>query len=172
MSDESNPYDRPHNQFDKAKSNLKERYPDYEKLLDYTTHISIQLHEEKHIFQEFKKAQFARRVLIADKNKEGLKELDERSKHDPIYREFMKQEGHKNLINHVFPNSKRHKNNHYYKVLVTTEWGKNISQFPSAEKAGNFYVDWLRDQYNKEYEPRTVAGWIRDYAKASNIKFR
>ena len=172
MSDESNPYDRPHNQFDRAKSNLKERYPDYEKLLDYTTHISIQLHEEKHISQEFKKAQFARRVLIADKNKAKLKELDERYKHNPNYREVLRGEGHKILINHVFPNEKRHKKNYNYKKLVTEEWDKNPNQFPSADKAGNYYANWLRDQHNEEYEPRTVAGWIREHAKSRNIEFR
>lgn len=52
--------------------------------------------------------------------------------------------------------------------LVTGDWveqGYNLS----AEKAGNHYADWL-DEQGLHYEPRTVASWIRKFAKENGIK--
>ena len=40
----------------------------------------------------------------------------------------------------------RHAKTTHAKEVVTVEWGKNPSQFSSAEKAGNYYADWLEQQ--------------------------
>ncbi|MFM8342192.1 MAG: hypothetical protein ACKN9F_08240, partial [Methylomonas sp.] len=68
-------------------------------------------------------------------------------------------------------NQQRHKKNHEAELLVTSEWAKQVDKFSSAEKAGNFYADWLQQQ-GLHFEPRTVTGWIRKYAKAQGIKLR
>lgn len=65
----------------------------------------------------------------------------------------------------------RHRKTYEAKEKVITEWKKNPSNFPSAEKAGLHFADWLIPQGFK-YEPRTVIGWIRAHAKQVGIKFR
>jgi hypothetical protein len=70
-------------------------------------------------------------------------------------------------------NRLRHAPTNHAKKVVTAEWGKNPSQFASAEKAGKYFADWLEDQgIVKSIEPRTVTGWIRDYAKEFGVKLR
>jgi hypothetical protein len=70
-------------------------------------------------------------------------------------------------------NKHRHAARNRAKELVTTEWTKSPSRFPSAEKAGIHFSEWLGSQgVEKSYEPRTVTGWIRDHAKKKGIKLR
>jgi len=65
-----------------------------------------------------------------------------------------------------------HRERDEMRALVVGEWEKNPTQFRSAERAGNYYVDWLHEEHKKEYQPRTVIGWIRQHAKEKNIRLR
>lgn len=65
----------------------------------------------------------------------------------------------------------RHRDRDHARQAVLTAWEQNPAAFPSAEKAGNHYADWLQDQ-GKSFEPRTVTGWIRSHAKDKDIKLR
>lgn len=58
------------------------------------------------------------------------------------------------------------------KEEVLTDWVASRDAFPSAEKAGNHYVEWLVKRGHAKYEPRTVTSWIRAYAKENNIRLR
>lgn len=77
-------------------------------------------------------------------------------------------------------NAARHKTTNEAKDLVCAEWEKAADAFPSAEKAGIFFADWLEDKNigymakGKQifYQPRAVTGWIRRRAKEKGIKFR
>jgi hypothetical protein len=68
-------------------------------------------------------------------------------------------------------NKERHAKRDKAKALVLQEWQKDVSRFPSAEKAGSHFADWLEAQ-GYSYEPRTVVTWIREHAKAKGIKLR
>ena len=70
-------------------------------------------------------------------------------------------------------NKHRHAITNHAKEIVRAEWAKSPSQFPSAEKAGIYFADWLESQdIVKSIEPRTVTGLIRAYAKQEGIKLR
>ena len=171
MTNNNNAYDHFYDRIDKVKNDLRDKYSNYEELLDYAAKAATELHIAKHTYQEFKNALFIREFYVADGSKEELAQFDE-GLNNPIYQEFMHMKSHENKIKHSFPNEKRHKENHYYENLVTSEWDKDPSRFSSAEKAADHYVDWLRDEYKVEYEHRTIANWIRAYAKAHSIKLR
>jgi hypothetical protein len=68
-------------------------------------------------------------------------------------------------------NIERHRKTNEAKNDVLSEWSKAPSDFPSAEKAGLHFYGWLKDQ-GRDYEPRTITGWIRAHAKESGIRFR
>lgn len=68
-------------------------------------------------------------------------------------------------------NQIRHRKNYAAKNMVIDEWKKEPSAFPSAEKAGLHFADWLEAKGIK-YEPRTVTTWIRDYAKQIGLRLR
>lgn len=68
-------------------------------------------------------------------------------------------------------NQIRHSKNYAAKNMVIDEWKKKPSTFPSAEKAGLHFADWLEAKGIK-YEPRTVTTWIRDYAKQIGLRLR
>lgn len=65
----------------------------------------------------------------------------------------------------------RHAPRNAVRSMVLSDWEKNISAYPSAEKAGRHYADWLQAQ-GHSYEPRTVRDWIRERAKEKGITFR
>ncbi len=65
----------------------------------------------------------------------------------------------------------RHRDRDDARQAVLIAWEQNPTAFPSAEKAGNHFADWLQGQ-GKSFEPRTVTGWIRSHAKDKGIKFR
>lgn len=77
-------------------------------------------------------------------------------------------------------NDERHKTGRAAKSMVEEAWGKNPSQFPSAERAGIYYADWLEKnqifylEKGKQmfYQQRAVTGWIRAHAKLLGVKFR
>jgi hypothetical protein len=70
-------------------------------------------------------------------------------------------------------NKNRHRENHDAKLMVIAEWLKNTTQFNSAEKAGNYFADWLLNtqKFRREYTPRTVTKWLLEYAKEQGIRF-
>lgn len=68
-------------------------------------------------------------------------------------------------------NEARHQKTNEAKNIVTHEWKKQPAKFPSAEKAGLYFADYLKTQ-GFDYTPRTVTSWIRDYAKQKNIRLR
>jgi len=55
--------------------------------------------------------------------------------------------------------------------LVTKDWNGRRTDFRSAEKAGQYYADWLSER-GFEFEPRTITSWIRKFAKENNIILR
>jgi hypothetical protein len=61
-----------------------------------------------------------------------------------------------------------------HKALILEDWAKNPSVHRSADRAARYYADWLKEAHGiqRTYEPRTISGWIRDYARANNIKLR
>lgn len=68
-------------------------------------------------------------------------------------------------------NQVRHAKRNEALNLVTEDWNQNKTRFPSAEKAGSYYADWLEAK-GFEYEPRTITNWIRKYAKNNRIRLR
>ncbi|MAN58244.1 MAG: hypothetical protein CMC08_00230 [Flavobacteriaceae bacterium] len=68
-------------------------------------------------------------------------------------------------------NKMRHARRNEARQLVIDDWHQRKSEFRSAEKAGNYYADWLESK-GFEFEPRTITTWIRKYAKDNGIKLR
>lgn len=68
-------------------------------------------------------------------------------------------------------NKKRHEQRHRARALVCAEWERAPNAFPSAERAGNHFSQWIAGQ-GHPYEPRTVTSWIREHAKQLGIRFR
>ena len=68
-------------------------------------------------------------------------------------------------------NIARHQKRNEVMFSVTDEWLKKPNLFISADKAG---IEFSRRLSEKgiDYEPRTIAGWIRACAKKNNISFR
>jgi hypothetical protein len=68
-------------------------------------------------------------------------------------------------------NEARHLKTNEAKDIVISEWKKQPTKFPSAEKAGLHFADYLATR-GFDYTPRTVTSWIRAYAKQENIRLR
>ncbi|AAZ98629.1 hypothetical protein Tbd_2676 [Thiobacillus denitrificans ATCC 25259] len=68
-------------------------------------------------------------------------------------------------------NVARHQKTTEAKAMAIEEFMKDRDRFPSAEKAGIYLADWLRDQ-GRPFEPRTVTSWIRAHATATGFRFR
>lgn len=66
----------------------------------------------------------------------------------------------------------RHEDTYKIMQLILAEWERDPSAFPSAEKASKFFSNWLEINGYKSFEPRTIASWIRNYAKQKGIKLR
>ena len=66
-------------------------------------------------------------------------------------------------------NKVRHARRNQARSLVTEDWDQKKTTFPSTEKAGIHYADWLREK-GFDYEPRTVTNWIRQFAKDNGIR--
>jgi len=65
----------------------------------------------------------------------------------------------------------RHKKTYDAKAIVIKEWEKDPTRFPSAEKAGKYFSDWLPSQ-GFSFEPRTVTAWIRTHAQEIGVRLR
>lgn len=68
-------------------------------------------------------------------------------------------------------NDIRHQENRSVKQSVIDDFSKNPRRFDSAEKAADHYIDFLEQQGTKRGH-RTVADWIREYARTNGIRFR
>lgn len=68
-------------------------------------------------------------------------------------------------------NDIRHQENRSVKQSVLDDFAKSPRRFDSAEKAADHYVDFLENQGIKRSH-RTVADWIREYARSNGIRFR
>lgn len=103
---------------------------------------------------------------------EHLKSVGE-IKNAYLVREKRKQEdeAYQKSIRAKQLNIARHQKRNDAMQKVIEEWEKSISNWPSAEKAGLYFADWLLKQ-GYEYEPRTVTGWLRGHAKQIRVKFR
>jgi hypothetical protein len=70
-------------------------------------------------------------------------------------------------------NTARHAKGNHAKDLVCKEWDKKRSKYKSFEKAGADLSDWaVNERLLEKLEPRTACGWIREYAKTINFKYR
>jgi len=174
MTDNNNPYDRFYDRIDKdkVKNDLRDNYPNYEELIDYAAKAAIELHIAKYTFQEFINAVFFREFLVAGGSKEELAELDERLKDNPIYQQFKAMKSHEEMIKAWNLNKHRHRKAREAKKIVTEAWSKNVSEFPSAAKAGKHYAAVLEKEHDMSFSDIKVRDWILEYAKEKNIKFR
>lgn len=68
-------------------------------------------------------------------------------------------------------NNIRHQENRNIKQSVLDDFALNSRRFDSAEKAADHYVDQLQSR-GIERSHRTVADWIREYARNNGIRFR
>ena len=68
-------------------------------------------------------------------------------------------------------NNIRHQENRSIKQSVLDDFAQNSRRFDSAEKAADHYVDQLESR-GIERSHRTVADWIRAYARSNGIRFR
>lgn len=76
-------------------------------------------------------------------------------------------------------NDHRHRRHHELRARVSSAWEEKRNDFPSAEKAGLYFANWLVEQGLTKNErgddgvaPRTVTGWIRSHARDLGVKFR
>lgn len=68
-------------------------------------------------------------------------------------------------------NNVRHEQNREIKSRVLELFAADTAKFPSAEKAAKHFCGMLAEE-GKEREQRTVAEWIRAYAKDNGLKWR
>jgi hypothetical protein len=71
----------------------------------------------------------------------------------------------------VANNEIRHRDNRDVKQFVLDEFAKDPRKFDSAEKAADHFVEVL-EQRGTPRSHRTVADWIRAYARTNGIRFR
>jgi hypothetical protein len=88
-----------------------------------------------------------------------------------VIEEFNQKEAKKRSLIAEKLNIKRHANSNQAMAKVIEDWEKDRYRFPSAERAGSYYVDWLAEQ-GSTYEQRTVVDWIREHARKIGVKFR
>ena len=65
----------------------------------------------------------------------------------------------------------RHSRNRELREEVLREWDADRTRFPSAERAGEHFADWLEVR-GFAFQQRTVRDWIRAHAKKQGIVFR
>jgi hypothetical protein len=71
-------------------------------------------------------------------------------------------------------NKKRHEKRDLARSLVLADWESDINRFPSAERAGSHYVNWLEDLPGKnlKFAQRTVRDWILERAAELKVKWK
>lgn len=162
------------NNLERVKDRVKEVFPssNYEGLVNYTAKLFIEGSFMQEEINQFHQAMNGMEWAKADDNKDAQKSVEETYKNNYLFKEVIRLNFYEGKFRSWKSAKERHKNTNYYKKLVTDKWSSNPLEFPSAEKAGNYFADWLRDEHHTEYEPRTVIRWIRAYAKVKGIKFR
>lgn len=111
------------------------------------------------------------RLQIALESQQTKSEKTEQAIRDEIAAKLQEEEIRRKSEHAKKLSRLRHRERDEARQAILTEWEKNPAAFPSAEKAGNYYADWLQSQ-GKTFEPRTVTSWIRGCAKDKGIKFR
>ena len=90
---------------------------------------------------------------------------------EEMRREIQEQAQQERREQSVANNQIRHQENREMKQLVLEQFAMNPREFDSAEKAADHFVDIL-EQRKKPRSHRTVADWIREYARNNGIRFR
>lgn len=111
------------------------------------------------------------RLQAALESQQGKTEKTEQAIRDEVSAKLQEEEIRRKSEHAKKLSRLRHRERDEARQAVLAEWEKNPAAFPSAEKAGNYYADWLQSQ-GKTFEPRTVTGWIRSHAKDKGIRFR
>lgn len=86
--------------------------------------------------------------------------------------EMEKEAAHQRSENGRKLNKLSQKKRHKAHAAVVSDWEKNRTSFSSAEKASHYYFEWLSGNGHQQFEPRTIANWIRDHAKKNGILLR
>jgi len=108
---------------------------------------------------------FQRAITISKENQEKIRES--------LQVGFEMHEKEKQSERAKQLNVARHARTNMAKEVVIKEWEKSKASYPSAEKAGLYFADWLISEgHVKKIEPRTVTTWIREHAKRIGVKFR
>ena len=115
-------------------------------------------------FQEkIEKIQSGKAVKINKADLDGIKE--------ELRQQIQAESKERKREQSIKSNDARHKSNREIKKWVQEQFAQDPNRFMSAEKAARHFVDVLASQGTVR-EQRTVATWIREYAKANHIRFR
>jgi len=90
---------------------------------------------------------------------------------EEIRLELLEQEKQRRQEESAARNDSRHEMNRQVKSKVLTWFDEKPAQFPSAEKAAKHFCAMLSEE-GIEREQRTVADWIRAYAKEKGLRWR
>lgn len=96
---------------------------------------------------------------------------DQENLHAQIKSELLEQERLRRQEESVARNNSRHEQNRQVKTKVLKWFEEAPANFPSAERAAKHFCAKLSEE-GIEREQRTVADWIRGYAKQAGIKWR
>ena len=91
--------------------------------------------------------------------------------HAEIRAELIQQEKQRRQEEAAARNDSRHEFNRQVKVKVLSWFAEDPAKFPSAEKAAKHFCGILSEE-GIEREQRTVADWIRAYAKDNGMRWR
>ena len=90
---------------------------------------------------------------------------------EEIRSELLEQEKQRRQEESAARNDSRHELNRQVKSKVLAWFDEKPTQFPSAEKAAKHFCAMLSEE-GIEREQRTVADWIRAYAKEKGLRWR
>lgn len=90
---------------------------------------------------------------------------------EQVRAEFIEKDIQRRKEQSAARNNVRHEQNREIKARVLEWFAEDPTKFPSAEKAAKHFCAMLSDE-GIEREQRTVADWIRGYAKQAGIKWR
>lgn len=109
---------------------------------------------------------------LSQKYEEKIGKLKDRAKlHAEIKAEILEQEKLRRQEESAARNNSRHEQNRQVKTRVLKWFEEMPARFPSAEKAAKHFCAKLSEE-GIEREQRTVADWIRGFAKQAGIKWR
>jgi hypothetical protein len=109
---------------------------------------------------------------LSQKYEDKIGKLKDREKlHAEIKAEILEQERLRRQEESAARNNSRHEQNRQVKTKVLKWFKEDPAKFPSAEKAAKHFCAKLSEE-GIEREQRTVADWIRGYAKQAGIKWR